>query len=420
VRILHINSHDISGGAARAALRLHLALLDQGVQSRMFVETMQSTDIEGIHGFRVPSDFTRIRWQILRRLINRPILKARAVSREVFDVFTDDRSPCGRAVRSQMPGHDVANLHWIAGFIDYRDFFSSPSTAPVVWTLHDMNPFTGGCHYTNGCSRFTGQCGSCPQLNSSSPDDPSRRIWLRKHSAYLNTTPARLHIVTPSRWLADEVARSSLMGRFPVTNIPNSIDTDIYAPRDRWAARSALGIPPDARVVLFVAASIDNRRKGFGELLKALEGLDSVQRLYLLSLGKTGADIPRHGAHINLGNIGSDRLLAMVYNAADCFVIPSREDNLPNTVLEAMSCGTPVAGFAAGGIPEMVTNGRNGLLAEPGDIAGLCTALRAILSRDDMREAMSRDCRETVLKNYTPELQARRYLDIYQQLGGRS
>ena len=118
MRILHINSHDISGGAARAALRLHLALLDQGVQSRMFVETMQSTDIEGIHGFRVPSDFTRIRWQILRRLINRPILKARAVSREVFDVFTDDRSPCGRAVRSQMPGHDVANLHWIAGFIE--------------------------------------------------------------------------------------------------------------------------------------------------------------------------------------------------------------------------------------------------------------------------------------------------------------
>ncbi|HPA85149.1 MAG TPA: glycosyltransferase family 4 protein [Deltaproteobacteria bacterium] len=419
MKILHINTHDISGGAARAALRLHLALLDQGLQSRMFVETMQSSDIKGIHGFRIPGDISRIRWQIFRKLMNRPILKAQQSSLEIFDVFTDDRSPCGREARKQLPGHDVINLHWVAGFLDYRDFFSRNRTAPVVWTLHDMNPFTGGCHYTNGCDHFTGQCGSCPQLTSSNPDDPSRRIWMRKHSAYANMAPDRLHIVTPSAWLAGEVSRSSLLGRFPVTHIPNSIDIDVFTPRDRSAARASLGLPLDARVVLFVAASLKNRRKGFRELLKALDKLDPVQQLYLISLGKTDADIPSRNAHINLGNVGNDRLLTLIYNAADCFVIPSRQDNLPNTVLEAMACGTPVAGFAVGGIPEMVISGRSGILAAPGDIEGLCCAVRTILTRDNLREEMSRNCRETILKHYTPELQARRYLDIYHQMGER-
>ncbi len=420
MRILHINSHDLSGGAARAALRLHMALLGQGAQSRMFVETRQSSDIEGIHGFKVPGEFSRIRWQLLRRFFNHPILAAQDRSGETFDVFTDDRSPCGKAARRQLPGHDVVNLHWIAGFIDYRDFFSRATTAPIVWTLHDMNPFTGGCHYAGGCDRFMSQCGGCPQLGSSRQDDPSRRIWKRKRSAYTNRSLDSLHIITPSAWLAGEVAKSTLMGGFPVTHIPNCIDTEVFEPRDRTAARAALGIPEKASVVLFVAASLGNRRKGFRELLKALDGLGSVHQLYLISLGKAGGDMPRKNGCINLGNVANDRLLATIYSAADCFVIPSRQDNLPNTVLEAMACGTPIAGFAAGGIPEMVIDGKTGILAEPGDIDGLCSSIRTILTQDGLREAMSRNCRETVLKHYTPELQARRYLDIYQRMKGRS
>lgn len=207
------------------------------------------------------------------------------------------------------------------------------------------------------------------------------------------------------------------MGKFPVSCISNCVDTNAYSPRDRSAARIALGIPPDARVLLFVAASLDNRRKGFKELLTVLEKLDSLPDLYLISLGKTGAGIPQYSAHINLGNVSSDRLLALVYNAADCFVIPSREDNLPNTVLEAMSCGTPVAGFAVGGIPEMVASGSTGILVEPGDVVGLSKAVRTILAQKTLWETMSRNCRDAVLKEYTPELQAHRYLELYRQMG---
>ncbi|HPV30945.1 MAG TPA: glycosyltransferase family 4 protein [Bacteroidales bacterium] len=418
MRILHINSHDASGGAARAAMRLHLALLGQGIPSRMFVENRQSSDIEGILEFKVPGNPSRMYWQILKKTMSRPILRAQKASREIYDVFTDDRSPCGKAVLKQLPEHDIINLHWIAGFIDYRDFFSCNRKRPIIWTLHDMNPFTGGCHYTNGCDNFTRQCGTCPQLNSSNPHDLSRRIWRRKQSSFTNIEPGRLHIVTPSEWLAREATRSSLMGRFPISCIPNCVDTNTYSPRDRSAARIALGIPTDARVLLFVAASLDNRRKGFKKLLAVLEKLDSLTDLYLISLGKTGAGTLRHSSHLNLGNVSSDRLLALVYNAADCFVIPSSEDNLPNTVLEAMSCGTPVAGFAVGGIPEMVASGSTGILAEHGDIVGLSNAVRTILTQKTLRETMSRACREAVLKEYTPELQAHRYLELYRQMGG--
>ena len=204
-----------------------------------------------------------------------------------YDLFTDDRSEFGSALVSQIPPCDVINLHWVPGFLDYEMFFRNvPIKTPVVWTLHDMNPFTGGCHYDLGCERYVDHCKRCPQLGSTTENDLSFKIWERKRGVFSRISRSRLHIVTPSKWLAKEVKRSPILGEFPVSVIPYGLNLDDFVPKDRFAIRDLLGIPQDAMVVLFVAERPDNRRKGFSLLIDALNrAADAVPSLFLLSLG---------------------------------------------------------------------------------------------------------------------------------------
>jgi len=187
------------------------------------------------------------------------------------ELFSDDRSVLCSDLRLQLPPSDVINLHWVAGFIDYSDFLSNvPQQTPIVWTLHDMNPFTGGCHYDEDCGRFVSACGACPQLRSGDETDLSRQIWLRKRKAFASIPPGRMHFVGDSRWLAAEAARSSLLGKFPMSSIHYGLDVETFAPRNKLDARSVLGIPAEASVVMFAADSTTIRRKGLGTLADAL------------------------------------------------------------------------------------------------------------------------------------------------------
>jgi glycosyltransferase involved in cell wall biosynthesis len=310
----------------------------------------------------------------------------------------------------------VINLHWVANFLDYETFFPAvASGSPIVWTLHDMNAFTGGCHYDLLCGRYTDRCGACPQLGSRDDADLSRGVWQRKHE--LLARQPRLHVVTPSRWLKGEVARSSVLGHAPVSVIPYGLDVETFAPRDKQAARDVLGIPQDRKVVLFVADLVDNRRKGFGFLIQALLGEeDRATNLFLLSLGYNKPARQMQTPWLHLERIDNDRILSLVYSAADVFVIPSVQDNLPNTVLEAMACGTPVVGVAVGGIPDMVRHERTGLLVAPDDTAGLRKAIRELCHDAARREDMSVNCRRVAVQEYSLEEQGRRYVDLYTSL----
>jgi glycosyltransferase involved in cell wall biosynthesis len=333
-----------------------------------------------------------------------------------LEPFTDDRTRFGDQAIAQLPSADVINLHWIRRFIDLRAFFSAVSV-PVVWTLHDMNAFTGGCHYDEDCGKYIKNCGACPQLGSNNDRDLSRKIWKRKEEAYSHISPGQMHIVALCRWMKREVERSSLLGRFPVTIIPNGVDTDQFSPRDGLSMRRALGIPESAKVLLFVAQSTTNRRKGFGLLKKTLQGLQKRRSdLFLLSVGAFDAEMDRSANQLHLGRIQSDRLLSSIYSAADVFVIPSLQDNLPNTVLEAMACGTPVVGFDTGGIPDMVRPGETGWLAEVGDVRALREATEQALSDDGARARIGHQCRSVVEEEYTLEIQAERYRRLYEDV----
>ena len=285
MKVLHIATSDITGGAARAAYRLHKGLLTKNVNSKMLVRNKRSDD-PFVRQFHPSMDFkTRLFRRSRQENINKNYMRYDKKKPAGLEYFSDSRSLYNEPVLRHVGNIDVINLHWIAEFIDYQSFFKSlTANTPVVWTLHDMNPFTGGCHYTGPCRRFEEKCGACPQLGSSSKKDLSRSIWNDKQEAfsYLDSMP--LHIVTPSRWLSEQAKASALFGQFPSSVIPNGLDTEVFQPRDTSEFRNALGIPADASIVGFVADSTTNIRKGFHYLKVVLESLDD-KNIYLLSVG---------------------------------------------------------------------------------------------------------------------------------------
>jgi glycosyltransferase involved in cell wall biosynthesis len=418
MKVIHLSTNDIRGGAARAAYRLHRGLHLLGLDSHMLVKSKSSDDPK-IAAFMPPRNLARrIRrnWRQIQISVDRSRYR---VSRPVgSEDFSDDRSEHGSALCRQLPHCDLINLHWVAEFLDYQSLFAGSFTrVPLVWTLHDMCPFTGGCHYDHGCGKYMEQCGTCPQLGSSDPDDLSAKIWQRKHKTFKQFEPWRLHIVTPSRWLAAEVERSTLLGKFSISVIPYGLDTHVFAPRNSAVFREIFNVPQHAKVILFAAGSTQNPRKGWHFLVEALTHIAQHDRdIYLFSLGKNSPAFSSPFTHIYLGHIDNDRFLSFAYSAADLFVAPSLQDNLPNTVMEAMSCGTPVVGFSVGGIPDMVRHGVTGLLAPLRDVEALAKAISHLLENDAMRAEMSSQCRRIANEEYSLEVQASHYLSLYEEV----
>lgn len=409
MQVIHLSTSDAVGGAARAAFRLHDGLCRRQVESRMLVlnQTVDRPDISRFVPSKALGDRLTRR---VRRLLFETSRTYRPLGGDSLEVFSSGRSPLGDELFRTIHDANIVNIHWSVGMFEY-DSLARPGR--YVWTLHDMHPFTGGCHFDSDCGRFRSACGNCPQLGSNRDRDASRKMWERRAAALSSLPQDRLTIVAPCRWLADTARQSSLLGRFAVDVIPYGLDTDVFRPRDRLIARSVLEIPEDARVILFIADSIANRRKGFGLLLKALETLGDLSNLWLLSIGQgeNFGQLPL--PHRRLPFIDDDRLLSVFYSAADVFVIPSIQDNLPNTVLEAMACGLPVVGFDVGGIPDMVRSGRNGQLVEVGETSAMADAIRMILGDPDRRREMGAAARSIATAEFALDVQASRYEALY-------
>jgi glycosyltransferase involved in cell wall biosynthesis len=295
---------------------------------------------------------------------------------------------------------DIVHLHWIAhGFIQIDSMTSI--VCPIVWTMHDSWAFTGGCHLPGECLGYERECGHCPVLGSHQENDLSRRIWRQKQIAYKNLP---LTLVAPSRWLADKARASSLFRDKSIVVIPNGIDTVRYSPGDRLAARRQLGLPENRYILLYGAHhAISDKNKGLDLLLAALRLIDDklLQGTELVLFGEDTDEILQ-GCSVNVKNFGTisdeDRLV-LLYRAADVFVAPSRQENLPNMVMEAMSCGTPCVAFSVGGIPELIEHGDTGYLAKPYEIGDLAQGLSQLLLNRDRREFMSEQSRKWIENN---------------------
>ena len=410
MRVMHVSGSDVGGGAARAAYGIHKSVQESGIDSQMLVQNRLTRDASVVR-YRPSPQFIQRSKRILRRWWLDKAQPAQS-NPDQHGRFSDGRSWLGGELAAHFGSCDLVHLHWVSDFVDFEGFLPAAARrVPLVWTLHDMNPFTGGCHYDGACGRFEDRCGVCPMLKNPGEIDASRRAWQRKLEIFGRIPADRMKIVTPSKWLSGQAARSSLFKKYEIATIPYGLDTQLFAPRDRGFAREVLGIPSVARVVLFVAQSIRDERKGVRFLMEAVNSMDDV---FLLSLGSGDPLAGKNALHLDL--IKDDRLLSLIYSAADAFVAPSVEDNMPQTVLEAMACGVPVVGTRVGGIPDAVRHGETGFLVPPGDSGALRKALDRVLGDAQLRAQFAAQARATAVAEYGLLQQGQAYGEIYRQL----
>lgn len=388
---LLLSTFDTYGGAARAAYRLHQGLRKSGVDSRMLVQEKQSDD------WTVTGPDTK--WAYLQGKLRAngdalPLIPYKNRRKGFFSTsFLPDTIQ--NYVRCSNP--DIIHLHWVSyGFIKIETL--SRLEMPMIWTLHDMWPFTGGCHYSEGCQRYEDRCGKCPLLCSENQWDLSRWNFRRKERSWKNLP---LTIVSPSNWLAECARRSPLFKGLPVEVIPNGVDLKRFTPRDKRICREILRLPADAQLIL--AGAMDgtsDERKGFQQLFHALRSLKSKAELVIIGGGEPLTP-PDFGVPVHyLGRLDDEISLSLAYGAADVFVSPSREENLSNMLVEALSCAVPCVSFRVGGMPDLIDNGVTGFLATPADPGALAEKIDLILKDDTLRYDMKHAAREKAEREF--------------------
>jgi len=414
MKVLLVSTSDIEGGAARAAYRLQQGFQTVGINSQMLVQTKASDD-QAV--FASSSRFSKVVTKLkLTEHTDAVVLKR--YSRSSRALFSPQWVPDRVASAVTKLNSDIINLHWTCkGFLKVETV--SKFRQPIVWTLHDMWAFTGGCHYTEDCDRYTKRCGSCPQLQSDRDRDLSRWVLQRKSRAWKDLN---LTIVTPSSWLAECARASSLFQNTRVEVISNGLDLRTYKPCDRTLARHWLNLRQDKKLVLFGAALLEDSRKGFALLEQALMRLGTTEHSDKIELVMFGSAKPSYRSleqkfkvHY-LGRFNDDVSLALVYAAVDVFVAPSIQDNLPNTVLEALSCGTPCVAFKIGGMPDLIEHQQNGYLAQPFDVDDLAQGIVWVLQNSERHQKLCDRARQKAEQDFTLERQAYQYTALFKEL----
>ena len=382
-------------------LRLVSGLKARGVDARILCRERTRTE-----SIRMPSRARIERW--LRR-VTHPI--------GLNDIHLLSSYHLGKLPEFQEA--DLIDLHCLHHeTLSYMALPAITAAKPTVFTFHDMWPLTGHCHASLECTRWKTGCGKCPHLDVAPAvsRDATALEWKLKRRAYESS---RFTIVAPSKWLYDMIGQS-MLANHEVHHIPHGIDTELYKPIEKAICRHILGIPQNKRVLAFGAESLARSLKGGDLLHDALSQLpESLKReTVLLAFGHMhAANLDGIGIEtIRLGYLSHKKLKVMAFSAADVFVNPTRAENFPLVVMESMACATAVVSFAVGGVPEMVRPGVTGLLAQPGDPASLAKAIEEILSDRAALETMARKCREVTVQEYSLELHARRYHELYQRV----
>ncbi len=429
LRISLFSSTD-SGGAAIAALRLHQALCSENISSHMYV-AQQRFFQNRVHV--LPSKPTPAGGGVItegyqaEKAVRKELIAYRQKLHQSLLPYTNRSQGAeyfsipGQCVPLEhVPFLDDANilhLHWVAGMLDPSLDTHYLEGKKIVWTLHDMNAFTGGCHYSNGCRKFETMCGACPELGSSDERDLAFETWRARMGTYRKLD---IHVVTPSTWLAEEAKKSALLGRFPVHVIPYAQPLNVFQPLQRQVIRTQLGLKQESVTLLFASQSLTNTRKGgiyLVELMHKLVQSHLKEHLTVFLLGNNAApEFTNVDIDIQLlGHIDDTHQMAALYNAADAVIVPSLEDNQPNVISESLGCGTPVVAFANGGITEMIRHEETGFLAESKSVDGL---LNGVLWAENARTnpLVRRLCRAHALEWWEPTRGAQRYLDLYKNI----
>lgn len=417
MKVIHLNTYEGNGGAGRACLRLSDALNAAGTSSKVMVYFQFKESAR-------TGTFSKTLLQKAKAIFN--IVAERYLSKAVSKAIKTPFSIqwFGRSIVNHpaLKDADIIHLHWVNhGFLSPKFIAQLDELEkPIVWTFHDSNAFTGGCHVRYECENYHKECGFCPLLKFSGKDDFSHKNWLRKKKAY---SELNCHIVAPSNWMANSVKLSSLMGFREITVIPNTIETDVFKPYVKSEAKKILKINPDKFVMMSgFMPSKNDKHKGTTYLIDALNDLSArpgivKENIELVIFGnRDNVDMPEFPFKTTfLGAINNDEHLAKCYSAADVFIAPSLEDNLPYTVMESLACATPVVAFETGGIPDMVRHLENGYLAAYKSAEDLATGIEW-LYHDENAPDIQKEARRTVLIHFSEAVIAEKHLLLYQSL----
>ena len=414
MKVILLNTSERIGGAAIVANRLMKALISNGFEVNTLVLNKQTDDekVISIQSSFVKRQLAKIFfiWERFIIFIHNGFCKENLFAVSIANTGSDiSKHPLIREA-------DIIHVHWInQGFLSIKGIGKLIKTGkPIVWTMHDMWPCTGICHHSRACDNFKKECGQCFFLKSKKNKDLSHKIFLKKKQAIFSNN--NLTLVGCSTWLANKAKVSGLSKRQNIWSIPNPIDIDVFKVLDSFSSRKKLGLPENKKLLLFGAANVTDRRKGIYYLMDALNELTNWDDLCLVVFGQMKAEfkevikIPVY----QMGYISEQELIVTIYNAVDLFVTPSLEENLPNTIMEAMACGTPCVGFNIGGIPEMIDHKQNGYVAEYKNSKDLAEGINWILNIADYKH-LSLNAREKAVKNYSQETVAKQYINLYKR-----
>lgn len=410
------------GGAAIACLRLLSVLEDEkGVEAKLLVQQKKRNNADVL---AVAESWLAQKMAFGRFVTERLYFRLHEKNKEVRFAFSPANTGIDISDHPLVQEADIIHLHWVNfGFLSIESLQKLFSLGkPIVWTLHDMWAFTGGCHHSGDCENYQLQCGNCePYVRNPSTTDLSAKVWRAKAQAFSKINVSTTQIIGCSQWLANRARKSSLFKNLTIDAIPNPLDINIFKPTNKAEARAKLNLPTDKKLILFAAAKVTVIWKGFSYFQEALKILhtqiSNPEGIELVILGESDEELNKtlpFRTHA-LGRIADVEKIALIYSAADVFTIPSIHENLPNTIMEAMACGTPSVGFKVGGIPEMIEHQQTGFLASYKSAESLAEGINWVLFEANAA-TLANNARKKVLENYSQEVVKDRYLRVYELL----
>jgi glycosyltransferase involved in cell wall biosynthesis len=411
MKVVHFSTTDVLGGAAQATYKLHKELINQGIRSHMFVRYSVSPRPYLVTELKRKNTIyeNKIKPRIQKYAYKRLQSKYQVAKHIPFS--WNLHLPDYNLNISEIEEADIVCLYWIGEFLSPEVI--STIKKPIVWRLSDIWPFSGGCHYPGNCTNYKNGCGNCHYFINPKENDYSRELNYKKQELWNSLD---ITIAAPSRWIADLAGKSNIFKNKKIEIIKTGVDENHFKPIDRNILRRAFNISENKLLILFGADSASDERKGIKYLIDAL-GLYKKEDRKDIALGIFGGNyhhsIDELGFEIHYFGYVNESFLPIVYNMSNVFIAPSIEENLPNTVLEAMACGIPSVTFNIGGLPDLIEHKKNGCMAIPQNTVDLHECIKYAVKH---REELGSEARKTILKEFTQEHQAKSYIQLYKKI----
>jgi glycosyltransferase involved in cell wall biosynthesis len=413
IKVLHLNASS-SGGAFVVAQRLSEALNDfTAVHSEHLVYTGKPGNYH-----LWSSGFWKKKYAFYLHALEKLDFLRFEKNKSVRFAFSHGLTGINIENNKLLKEADIIHLHWInKGFVSLHGLDKILKLGkPVVWTCHDQWPFTGGCYYSGTCNNYKTGCGNCPMLKNPSENDLSAKVFQQKKQIFSDHN--NLRFVCPSAWLANKGKESEIAKGHGIDVIPNGIDTTLFSPKNTAEIRQKMQIPDSKFVILFAAVNIQDKRKGFAEFIKLMADLGNKKPnlFHIIFTGDNQAEMPVNGNFTFqfTGFVSESQKMAEIYSAADLYVTTSNDDNLPTTIMESLACGTPVAAFAVGGIPEMIEEDKTGFLSSVYDTSQLADKIAVFANSEKTNQEKFRsNCRASALVKYEKSVIAKKYAELY-------